>query len=296
MDSGGLELSKKQVIPYLATYEKFVAEHEKKNGVLPVDPDSTARNHTPVDHRHHAAVHHGGSLKEGARGDAVGELQGHLKDLGYKDANNNPIKVDKDFGPTTENAVKAFQRDHGLDDDGKVGPTTAKAIHDAIAAQAKALDQSSPGQALNAPAPARLDDPKHPDNAMFLQAREHVFRFDQQAGRTSDQGSENLAASLVVSARLNGLSRVDVAAFNDDASKLWAVQRPPGVQDNFFDKHVNVDTLQGINTTMQQSAAQWPHAMQQFQQHQETQTQQQQQTQQQNQAQNQQQRQGSLTR
>jgi peptidoglycan hydrolase-like protein with peptidoglycan-binding domain len=282
-DSGGLEISRQDVMPSIPKIEKFVAEYEKKYEVLPPDPEFADRNRAIVEH--HATAHHGGSLKHGARGDAVGELQAHLNDLGYTDANNKPMKVDKDFGDTTEAAVRAFQRDHGLDDDGKVGRTTAKEINDAIAAHAKPHDQPASGPAGDAQAPARLDDPKHPDNAMFLQAREHVFRFDQQAGRTSDQGSENLAASLVVSARQNGLQRIDLAAFNDDASKLWVAERPAGMKDNFFDKHANVDTVQGINTTMQQSGAQWPQAMQQFQQHQETQAQQQQQAQQQGQAQ-----------
>ena len=296
---GGLELSRQHVMPEVPKMEAFVAAYEKKYDVLPADPNFHSRNLPIVDPAHghsHAAAHHGGgSLKHGARGDAVGELQAHLNDLGYTDANNKPLKVDKDFGDTTEAAVKAFQRDHGLEDDGKVGRTTAKEINDAIAAHARPHDQPAPGQAGDAQAPARLDNPKHPDNAMFLQAREHVFRFDQQAGRTSDQGSENLAASLVVSARQSGLQRIDLAAFNDDASKLWAVERPTGMRDSFFDKHANVDTVQGINTTMQQSGVQWPQAMQQFQQHQETQAQQQQQ-QQQNQAQNQPPPGGGMTR
>jgi peptidoglycan hydrolase-like protein with peptidoglycan-binding domain len=289
-DYGGLALSRDHVMPEVHKMEAFVAAYEKKYDVLPADPNFHSRNMPVTDRTHaHAAAHHGGgSLRHGSRGDAVGELQAHLNELGYTDANNKPMRVDKDFGQTTETAVKAFQRDHGLDDDGKVGPTTAKAINDAIADRAKAHGQPAPGQAPAVQAPARLDDPKHPDNAMFLQAREHVFRFDQQAGKTPDQGSENLAASLVVSARLNGLSRVDVAAFNGDASKLWAAERPPGMKDNFFDKHANVDTVQGINTSMQESGAQWPQAMQQFQQHQQAQGQQQQQpAQQQNQAQNQ---------
>jgi peptidoglycan hydrolase-like protein with peptidoglycan-binding domain len=38
------------------------------------------------------------------------------------------VKVDGDFGPKTEAAVKAFQRKHSLVVDGKVGPKTWAAL------------------------------------------------------------------------------------------------------------------------------------------------------------------------
>lgn len=53
-------------------------------------------------------------LKRPMTGDDVKELQRRLK-----------IKADGAFGKDTEAAVKAFQRKHGLDDDGKVGTRTA---------------------------------------------------------------------------------------------------------------------------------------------------------------------------
>jgi GH24 family phage-related lysozyme (muramidase) len=53
-------------------------------------------------------------LKRPLHGDDVKELQRRLK-----------IKADGAFGKDTEDAVKAFQRKHGLDDDGKVGTKTA---------------------------------------------------------------------------------------------------------------------------------------------------------------------------
>lgn len=52
-------------------------------------------------------------LKLGSKGASVGEIQRILK-----------ITADEMFGPQTEKAVKEFQRDHGLLNDGKVGPAT----------------------------------------------------------------------------------------------------------------------------------------------------------------------------
>lgn len=58
------------------------------------------------------------TLRRGATGAAVVELQ---KKLGIDD--------DGKFGQNTEKAVRNFQREHGLDDDGVVGPKTWNALN-----------------------------------------------------------------------------------------------------------------------------------------------------------------------
>ena len=64
---------------------------------------------------------------------AVKELQSLLSQEGF------PTPVDGRFGPDTENAVKAFQRQHGLADDGVVGPLTWAALKAAKAPPAAPL-------------------------------------------------------------------------------------------------------------------------------------------------------------
>lgn len=63
------------------------------------------------------------TIKKGSKGDAVKGLQNALKQRG---ADLGP--VDGNFGAATEKAVKQFQRDAGLDDDGIVGPDTWGAL------------------------------------------------------------------------------------------------------------------------------------------------------------------------
>ncbi len=58
------------------------------------------------------------TLRQGARGPAVTQLQQKLRAKGYN------ISVDGDFGPNTAAAVRAFQQSHGLGVDGVVGPNT----------------------------------------------------------------------------------------------------------------------------------------------------------------------------
>jgi uncharacterized protein (TIGR02594 family) len=58
-------------------------------------------------------------LQRGSTGPEVSDLQRRLQELGY-----SPGPVDGVFGPRTEEAVRAFQRDSGLPVDGIVGPRT----------------------------------------------------------------------------------------------------------------------------------------------------------------------------
>jgi N-acetyl-anhydromuramyl-L-alanine amidase AmpD len=62
-----------------------------------------------------------GMLREGDQGDAVTALQNRLRSLGYQLGSVKPGQV---FGPVTEQAVMAFQRENRLDIDGIVGPNT----------------------------------------------------------------------------------------------------------------------------------------------------------------------------
>ncbi len=54
--------------------------------------------------------------------DEVKRLQGELNQEGFS------LSADGQFGPETESAVKRFQREHGLTDDGVVGPVTWAAL------------------------------------------------------------------------------------------------------------------------------------------------------------------------
>lgn len=80
------------------------------------------------------------TIKYGANGKPVKELQTILVTLGYKLGSYGPNKngVDGDFGSATEKAVKSFQKSRGLEVDGIVGPLTWAALDRAIAESGKA--------------------------------------------------------------------------------------------------------------------------------------------------------------
>jgi len=88
----------------------------------------------------------GAMLAQGARGAGVTVLQDFLNAAGY-DAG----AVDGKFGKKTEAALKAFQRDNGLDSDGLVGEQTASRIRDLHAAghaniRSLSMDGAAPGK------------------------------------------------------------------------------------------------------------------------------------------------------
>jgi murein L,D-transpeptidase YcbB/YkuD len=118
-DYGGLDIAKKQVLPYLNIYEKFVNEHQKRYGVEATDPKLAAGR---------VAASQGQALHQGAHGPVVSELQAKLSQLGYTGVDGKPVKADGSFGHGTRDTVKAFQRDNHLKEDGAVGPGTLLAI------------------------------------------------------------------------------------------------------------------------------------------------------------------------
>ena len=69
------------------------------------------------------------TLKKGDKGDAVMALQEKLIALGYLSG-----KADGIFGSDTRDAIKAFQRNEGMDDDGVAGPSTLAALNAVVIA------------------------------------------------------------------------------------------------------------------------------------------------------------------
>lgn len=243
-----LSMLQKPELSALAQVGGWTAEHDK---------GLQADGRTPV-------------LKQGSRGKEVEELQTQLSELGYTDLQGNPLTPDKDFGPSTKAAVEAFQRDHGLHVDGVAGEDTFAALDEQVRVLGNAHTTTPSSRC-----PARLDDPAHPDHTFYLRTRELVYQLDQQNGRTPDHRSDQLASALIIQARTEGLQRIDQIALSEDASALWGAQRPAGIRDHFYDRLCNVNTVEALNSPMEQSGAQWQQAMQQFQGHQERDRQQQ---------------------
>ena len=69
------------------------------------------------------------TIRKGNKGVLVKQMQQMLDKLGYS---LGICGVDGDFGVATEKAVKEFQRDHNLTQDGICGPKTWTALQEAV--------------------------------------------------------------------------------------------------------------------------------------------------------------------
>lgn len=63
-----------------------------------------------------------GAYRVGDQGAEIAEIQGKLVLLGYD------VTADGDFGPATVDAIKEFQKAHGMKADGMIGPATYSAL------------------------------------------------------------------------------------------------------------------------------------------------------------------------
>lgn len=141
-------------------------------------------------------------LQRGSRGPEVRDVQRRLHELGYE-----PGPVDGIFGPRTEQAVRAFQRDAQLRDDGIVGPRTKANLE---APQCR--DTSRPMQP-SAPRPARqsspgvLGDPRWlvtarreictRENALGSQSNPRIVEYHQAASLRAQDDATPWCAAFV---------------------------------------------------------------------------------------------------
>ncbi|WP_458070045.1 XVIPCD domain-containing protein [Rhodanobacter sp. BL-MT-08] len=175
-------------------------------------------------------------LDQNTRDAGVHDLQANLAKLGYKDGHGQPLQADGHFGLDTRHAVERFQQDHGLTVDGIAGPKTLEAIQ----------------QAQTKHAAPNLTDPKNPDHALYEQARSAVHKLDASIGRTPDLQSDQLAASLVVSAKHQGMTAIDTVVLSEDGSHAFAVQ---GRHDSPLRQIAFVPTAEAVNTPLDKSSA-----------------------------------------
>jgi peptidoglycan hydrolase-like protein with peptidoglycan-binding domain len=71
-----------------------------------------------------------GVLEKGEKGEAVRRLQAALIAVDARDAKDNKIAADSDYGDRTKEAVANYQKSRGLTVDGEAGPDTLKALRE----------------------------------------------------------------------------------------------------------------------------------------------------------------------
>ena len=102
-----------------------------------------------------AEMAHTVTLGRGDTGEAVMHLQAELKTLGFLTAAPDGV-----FGPLTKQAVQAFQRAHGLSDDGIAGLKTGMAIEAALRPPMPAVAIAASKDPMPQPKPPAAPAPK----------------------------------------------------------------------------------------------------------------------------------------
>jgi putative chitinase len=182
-----------------------------------------------------------GVLRQGERGDQIKAMQETLTKLGYRDAQGRELVPDAHFGARTEDALRAFQRDHGLKDDGIAGPRTLEALK---------IGERQP----------LISDASHPGNPMYRQALSQLEQLGPQAGFRDQQEMQNAAASLAFEAKVSGLSRIDHVALGTNGQGLFAVQ---GRLDDPGHHRIYADREAAAQQPVERSSQQWQQDAQQ---------------------------------
>ena len=156
-DRGQVKQVYDQVMPQLPSAVKTAYSGMINRGVEQLlNPASSQDAPTAQAQNAPAAQVGGGTLRKGATGESVKQLQ---RKLG--------IEQDGQYGPATAAAVKKFQQDNGLDADGIVGPNTLAVLNktpnatpaqNAPATTAPAQNGQAAAPAQNAPATAPAQD------------------------------------------------------------------------------------------------------------------------------------------
>jgi lysophospholipase L1-like esterase len=118
------------------------------------------------------------SVPQGRVGPAIADIQKVLLALGYKLPKHG---IDGVRGPETSAAVKQFQRDNGLEQDGDPGPETVGALNKLIVSKkitfAKSTQADVKGKFASATAPQDVGDIMNDNDETVSQARDSAEKY-----------------------------------------------------------------------------------------------------------------------
>ena len=202
-------------------------------------PQAAQASHTPQ------SAMTDGVLKQGERGAEVTALQGKLSALGYQGADGKPLAADGIFGKDTLAAVKQFQVNNGLHEDGKAGSKTLARVDDPAAAKG-GVHPATPAKPEPAAAPS-MRDASHPEHARFGQALDKLQALELQRAQgglaplfANPQQAERAAGQLAYESKVVGMQQIDHVVARPDGSGLFAVQGTlgdPASQRTFVDRN-----------------------------------------------------------
>ncbi len=181
------------------------------------------------------------SLSKGAQGDLVRQMQQRLSELGYYAG-----EADGDFGAGTQQAVRLFQSQHGLDVDGAAGQKTLNLLYSDQAKQVTVTPTPDPfAMPLLVNRTHPLAENYHPGDLVLL--RNALPESVVKVKGSEIEGDRTAAAAL---------ERMFRAAI-DDGVKDWQISagyRSIAYQQKLFDNQVAEYREQGMSGANARSA------------------------------------------
>ena len=159
-----------------------------------------------------------GQLKRGEEGPEIKRVQERLNGLGYRGPDGKPLAEDGKFGPNTEAAVIRFQKEHGLQGLGVVGPKTMAA-----------LDAAEKAQSQGGQTTGQTPSPQGKGGMALTAAYDMSIKYDDVK---YGFGSKNLASGKVdCSGWVSQLQNATMDEINQKAGKTVFSGK------DYFDKH-----------------------------------------------------------
>ncbi|WP_460759609.1 XVIPCD domain-containing protein [Lysobacter fragariae] len=189
-----------------------------------------------------------GTFRLGQSDDRIRDLQQVMASEGYRAVSGRPLDQDGVYRPGMQGALLDFQRAHGIPQTGNIDPATQRMAPPPAQRVIDIDDRFVPGRpmyqgpALQPTAPGHPEHPDHrpvpavappavnqhgrraatdmqepastawramDDHPLLLQSQAAVAHLDRSLGRTPDEASACMSASLACLASENGLTRID---------------------------------------------------------------------------------------
>ena len=190
----------------------------------------TARTYVPTP----APTQTPGLLKKGDDGGSVSLMQERLKELGYYNGS-----VDGDFGPGTEQAVRLFQSQNGLDADGIAAAKTFAVLYSDSAKQVTVTPTPDPN------APPLLVNREHPTEEGYAPSDLVVLKNVIPSSLAKVKGSDIEGDRTAVNAMIDMFRAAQADGVDD--WQISAGYRSYNYQKKLFDRQVNEYLDQGFS-------------------------------------------------